>query len=109
MICKECLHVDVCGKLIWKETDGSIICNDYKNRSRYVELPCEIGNTVYCIRNHQIVTDKVVDYDIWSIKDGIKLRLTLDQYRSYIVGSLGVDVFLTLQEAEAAIRRMNDE
>jgi len=35
--CKECLHAVVCGKLIWNEKDGAIICGDFKARSEYVE------------------------------------------------------------------------
>ena len=35
--CKECLHAVVCGKLIWNEKDGAIICGDFKARSEYVK------------------------------------------------------------------------
>lgn len=35
--CQECLHVAVCGKLIWNEKDGTIICGDFKARSEYVK------------------------------------------------------------------------
>lgn len=36
MTCKDCLHFNVCGKLIWCERDGSIVCDDFTDRSRYV-------------------------------------------------------------------------
>ena len=35
--CQKCLHVAVCGKLIWNEKDGTIICGDFKARFEHVK------------------------------------------------------------------------
>lgn len=67
-------------------------------------LPCKIGEKVFCIRHDkgEILEDVVEDYDIWSIKDGIKLRITLQNFNSYVIAEFGKTVFLTREEAEAA-------
>ena len=70
-----------------------------------VVLPCKIGGRVFCVLRYknEIVEDVVEDYDIWSIKDGIKLRLSLLNHKSYVIGEFGKTVFLTREEAEAAL------
>ena len=45
--CKNCIHVAVCCNLNHETiADG---CPDFKDRSRFVELPCEIGSDVWWI------------------------------------------------------------
>lgn len=46
MTCKDCLHNEMC---YGTHTDDSPICCDYMDKSRYVELPCKVGDTVYCV------------------------------------------------------------
>ena len=55
--CKDCLHWDACKNML--EAMGHIVdgdgenadqrCNDFTDKSRFVELPCKIGDTVYRI------------------------------------------------------------
>lgn len=73
-----------------------------------VVLPCKIGEKVFCILHgkNEIVEDVVEDYDIWSIKAGIKLRLSLLNHNDYVVGEFGKTVFLTREEAESALAKM---
>lgn len=42
MTCKDCVHHDIC------ECAGRDICEDFKDKSRFIELPCKVGDTVYC-------------------------------------------------------------
>ena len=72
-----------------------------------VPLPCNIGEKVFCILHskNEIVEDVVEDYDIWSIKNGIKLRISLLNYKDYVVAEFGKAVFLTREEAEAALQK----
>lgn len=73
-----------------------------------VILPCKIGEKVFCILHgkNEIVEDVVEDYDIWSIKAGIKLRISLLNHNDYVVAEFGKTVFMTREEAEAALARM---
>lgn len=50
-ICKECLHCKLCEcvgttKMYPYKSDG---CRFFKDPSRFVELPCKVGDTVYVI------------------------------------------------------------
>lgn len=49
--CKDCVHSDVCHIVEtsswWELTDYR--CNDFKDKSKFIELPCSIGETVYMI------------------------------------------------------------
>ena len=76
-----------------------------------VVLPCKIGEKVFCINRskNEIVEDVVEDYDIWSIKTGVKLRLSLLNHKDYIVGEFGETVFLTREEAEVAFAKMDGD
>lgn len=48
--CKECLHYDVCDKQkITNHTISKSVCKHYKNKSLFVEKPCEWGKDVYTI------------------------------------------------------------
>ena len=46
--CKECIHNDICDlqKIIIENRDS---CKHFKNRNRFVELPCKIGDNIYKI------------------------------------------------------------
>lgn len=70
-----------------------------------VIMPCKIGEKVFCILHgkNDVVEDVVEDYDIWSIKSGIKLRLSLLNHNDYVIAEFGKSVFLTREEAEAAL------
>lgn len=47
--CKDCLYSEKCITLIMEQPEE--ICPNFKDRSRFVELPCEIGNMVNVITN----------------------------------------------------------
>lgn len=50
--CRECLHHHICD--LWRRCEGQDAscmeisgCTYFKDRSRFVELPCKVGDTVY--------------------------------------------------------------
>ena len=102
--CKECLHVDAC-----LESDKDLICRDYKDSSRFVELPCKVGDRVYYIANvngkdeiNSAVVQKVtihfeneVGYDCGIGEIGFSNR------------SIGKRVFLTEEQAKQALAKRN--
>lgn len=88
--CKDCLHVDVC-KNIYIFGDMPI-CEHFKDRNRFVELPCKIGGELYRIKTvsgKKIVTETQLNQNtFWRIVFG---------------GEYGKTVFLTREEAERAL------
>lgn len=66
MTCKDCLHYELCdtqafngfNKNFEPEKDWKY-CGVFKDKSKYIELPCKIGDTVYVL---DYENDNAVDY-----------------------------------------------
>lgn len=89
--CKDCLHYEFCcaGKLCLPDY---VNCKYFKDRNRFVELPCKIGEELYrikTVRGKKIVTETQLNQNtFWRIVFG---------------GEYGKTVFLTREEAERAL------
>ena len=106
MTCKDCIHCDVCKHLIdgWK----TLCCDDFADRSRLVELPCKVGDTVFVVEKiaeeWKIIKDHVETISIGYYADGVNIYqfdgIKTDRYFE----DFGKTVFLTREEAEAALK-----
>ena len=82
-------------------------CSAYKDRSRFVELPCKLGDTLFVptrnfVSEYKIVSFHVCGEGIWyrtNVIKGILTRLISDN-----VENVGKTVFLTREEAEQALK-----
>lgn len=108
--CKDCMHEKVCdyfgGDL---NEEGAENCVCFKDRNRFVELPCKAGDTIYEIterkRNgkwNKVVVERVVN----GIEIGRGGFMTVRSGTTVIVflSNLGKTVFLTKEEAEKALK-----
>ena len=99
MTCNDCIYYDVC------DYDGDVavfpdrICGFFKDRSRFVELPCNMGDTVYIALNeYGVLKDTVKEFRITSKRIWIRPE------------KFGMDcllenmAFLTREEAEQALK-----
>ena len=108
-ICGDCIHFDLCEMMYSRipEIDG---CDYFKDRSRFVELPCEVGDTLYmAISDRQIVLSAVVtEININEaslvIKAAEKITYTM---LAFIPSNFGSTVFTTKEEAEQALAKQN--
>ena len=96
-ICKDCLHFEVCKFMYGEEFEQHWppfgTCDRFKDRSRFVELPCKVGDAVYetdgiRIYPHQI---KKLIFDVGHI--------------AFDESAIGTSIFLTREEAEAELAR----
>lgn len=104
--CNDCLHVKICQKTrIMDPTHNyAIECNDFKDRSRFVELPCERGDLIYFIKARRVMEDIVSKFTI------DKCGVMLHGYNLGYTDQLGKRIFLTHEEAEQALKeREKDE
>ena len=101
---------------IWKRLNAieDILGNDYDldrlkeiveadREGKCVVLPCEIGTTVYSVRH-----EKVLDDD-FRMSSHIERSIIAQKFKLIHTDCIGKNVFLTKEEAEAALRRMQDE
>ena len=111
--CADCIHYDVCREWNAKFIDERLkmgagcVCKDFKDKSRFIELPCAVGDTVYCInsffvgntsRRKKAIKPKVVDFvfttPFMAESEGMILKER----------DFGKTVFLTKEDAEKALK-----
>lgn len=88
--CKDCLHYEFCcaGKLCLPDY---VNCKYFKDRNRFVELPCKVGDTVYQTDGIRIYGNKIE-------------RIIFDTNNfGFDETSIGKSIFLTREEAERAL------
>lgn len=121
MTCKDCIHNGIChlqymrGE-IYKDVELSE-CSDFKDKSKYIELPCKVGDRVYVIKNNKIHTKDVVYYnkthsriteqneEYWHCVD--KDRISINAITFY-PEDFGKIVFLTKSEAEQKLKELQN-
>ncbi len=90
MTCMECINYDVCSTSSVNCDRGSNHCAMFKDKSKYIELPCKVGDMLYRIKivngTATITTTTLNKNTFWRIIFG---------------GDFGKTVFLTREEAEA--------
>ena len=112
-ICKDCLHDNLCNiKQRYNHPKYALqhiekYCEHFKDRSRFVELPCGAGDTVYYIANvngedtiNSAVVDEVAIYKSGTI--GYDCGVGEIGFSSK---SIGKRVFLTQAQAEQALAK----
>ena len=116
MTCKECIHENLCvikacpdafENTKWEKEP----CDHFKPKSRFIELPCEVGQVVWVVEhsNWQHTEWKVTEAKVsmlqqkadksWKIRISIRSSVydvTLDE--------IGKTVFLAKEEAEKALQ-----
>ena len=114
MTCKDCLHFEACelnsAMRILLPTiahQNACYCKAFKDKSRFVELPCKAGDIVYCFEpcfdtdNHPKL--KVVEKEI------IELKIIATVFGlNFDIDSIGKTIFLTREEAEKALDKQRE-
>lgn len=118
MTCKECLCCDVCVYLhdtesVDFEEINPLACKHFKPKSRFVELPCEVGDRVYSIN---IGDEKSLK--IWIEPNGdriTQIKINRGGYHFkcwwgyFHLSDIGKTVFLSREEAEKALKEREKE
>ena len=119
MTCKDCIHEKICGHFIpqglpWDDGEfpAELFCDHFKPKSRFIELPCAVGDKVYWINRltKEIETDIVVS--IHQYEDGFSI--TTDTIGNKCTSTYSLDRFLkimhsTKEEAEAELLKRSKE
>ena len=114
MTCKDCYHYDACkfyNKNLPEEYDTiEWQCDNFKDKSLIVELPCEIGAELFLsdnlMQHHRLKEYKFIGERVVMVIECFEFQRTrkmfLDEY-------FGKTVFLTKEEAEAKLKELNNE
>lgn len=124
--CKECIHSECCfmqyGKTEALKWQSELGCKNFKDRSRFVELPCKVGDTVYMLTEqtqklgHKKVTKTVIVeccVDNFRIGDaGYPSAALCDNENVWCYGvepkMFGEIIFLSREEAEQALKEREE-
>lgn len=109
MTCKDCIHYEeVC------EYNNAALddkpCAAFKDRSRFVELPCKVGDTLYTVVRGYKIREWVVTDICFSDYLPISVRVITardkrnSEHIRFADHYLGKTVFLTREEAERALK-----
>ena len=116
MKCKTCINYDVCSKHSANCDRGSDYCKMYKDRSKFVDLPCKVGDTVYVIDIVEYEIDEAGNNEYLIAPCTVSCIILLDdkiqikcrETNNYI-WTFKKDVFITQQEAETVLKKLNKE
>ena len=97
MTCKDCIHYEICTPYVspsesFPEVGG---CKCFKDKSRYIELPCRVGSKIYMLVTKR---SKVGLPPFTFIKVSRMTFYNLER----VIQDFGKTVFLTREEAEKA-------
>lgn len=117
MTCRDCIHYDVCQAL---EDNGQaskirpVQCGCFKDKSRFIELPCKVGDTVWELTknyfgNFEIEKGKISMLQQKADKSW-KFRITINSsVHDFTLDLIGKIVFLTKEEAETKLKELQNE
>ena len=113
--CKDCIHYDVCYKKPDHFDDLSVNggCKDFADKSRYIELPCNVGDVVYQVTRNFISEFRVRFVEIATCGN---VFLHTDLISGIIYtgevfseSDIGKTVFLTREKAEKALKERESD
>ncbi len=109
MTCKECVHYEVCmdytdlskSELAQNFLETHLLCDHFKPKSRFVELPCEVGQKIYTKYGYSFKVERIEIFDGKMIfrcgNDGT------DDYMAFYDFEIGTEVFLSKEDFENAL------
>lgn len=105
MTCKDCIHYEVC----YENSDGmdmyalmqskkvETFCKHFKDKSRYIELSCKVGDKVYRPSKYLgVVQFVIISFEMYQSE----MFFTDDSENIIYLPDIGKTVFLTREEAE---------
>lgn len=101
--CKDCLHVDVCKKMMVEAPEVHEPCQYFKDRSKFIELPCGLGDKVFYFDTAGRIYEQTIFQFIYG---GTGLKLDSDvMFDSELMGKR---FFLSREEAEQVLKERDN-
>ena len=104
--CKDCINYDVCSKMN-TNCDRGNHCEMFKDREKFVKLPCKVGDTVYYITglSRKIIKPAIVKEITINCNGVSKLSVETNalDFESPFVSTF----YLTKEEAERTLKNEN--
>ena len=114
--CENCIHIGVC--LFTKDK----VCDHFKDKSLFVELPVKVGQMVYRIASYgnsrnQIISNEIEENQVIAIymqeelktqynRGGIEISFDTTYAEGYDKEDIGELIYLTKEQAEAKLKEI---
>lgn len=107
--CADCIHSECCfmqyGKTEALKWQSELGCKNFKNRSRFVELPCLPEDKVFYLGTDERIYVQTVESLIYGLtKTGFVINSEVD----FISDLLGERFFLSYEEAKKALKEREE-
>ena len=117
MTCKDCIHYDVCEGWQVDERRETLAngCADFKDKSKYIELPCKGGDKAYFIWNFD--EPEIQECEVKEFKLKISGAYIVLDYvdcighhdkAQVLINHINKTVFLTKSEAEQKVKELKE-
>lgn len=109
--CEDCIHCGLClniDRLTLFDKNQEAHCKAFKDKSLCVELPCEVGDTVYIIENNEICKVMANKFEFDKYGNCIVLESDDLWFDTYSIDKLGKYYFRTYEEAEAKLKEIEE-
>ena len=119
MTCQDCVHYEVC-EVTYPDLDLPFVnlekCRLFKDKSKFIELPCEVGDMVWFIKFAFSYAKRPIPAMICGMKTFSNngaftfMALTVENNinRNFTNYDIGRTVFLTKEEAEQALKEREE-
>lgn len=112
MTCKDCIHYKVCNSAFPNSTNKVIgVCRFFGDKAKYIELPCKVGDVVYCLHCGKVKPCTVINYYYDSVGIMCDLKISQNDCSPNALTSINIieqftkcDIFPTREEAEKALK-----
>ena len=110
--CKDCFHYEPCKAMAyaWRKIEGTHYpliaekCKIFKDRSKFIELPCKLGDKVFYFDTAGRIYEQTIFQFIYG-GTGLKLDSGV-MFDSELIGKR---FFLSRKEAEQALKECEEE
>lgn len=107
--CKDCICYSGCSGILndfgMRLNPAREVCDRFEDHARFVELPCKVGDDVYCIYHGKIERSGVTSICIGSHYTGIVIYTV--QF-SFTAENIGKFIFFSVEEAEQALKEREE-
>lgn len=121
MTCKDCMHHDKCiftDDVPLHDEDVSVTCGCFADKARFIELPCKVGDIVYCIFDEKVLPALVLDFYTDKVGTLAGLKISLDGGSPNALSSVhhidhdsftAADIYITKEEAEKVLKEREEK
>lgn len=118
--CKDCIHYEACQAVLdaagffsddIEEILNAIKCPNFADKSRFVELPCKVGDKVFVLMFGCVISFIVERITLDSLEDKPYMKMHHGTRLVWVteLDEIGKTVFLTREEAEAVLAERRNE